>query len=80
MAAAQSAMDAPRERDGSAIVAATEPGGSGAGGPATRPQPFAHHAPGVARVNNGSFGCCPAPVLAAQEAWRRRFLEQPDGF
>ncbi|XP_044975935.1 putative L-cysteine desulfhydrase 1 [Hordeum vulgare subsp. vulgare] len=41
---------------------------------------FAHHDPAVARVNNGSFGCCPASVLEAQARWQRLFLAQPDAF
>ncbi|RLN22240.1 hypothetical protein C2845_PM07G07300 [Panicum miliaceum] len=41
---------------------------------------FAHHDAAVARVNNGSFGCCPASVLAAQARWQRLFLAQPDAF
>jgi L-cysteine desulfhydrase len=41
---------------------------------------FAHHDAAVARVNNGSFGCCPASVLAAQVQWQRLFLAQPDDF
>lgn len=40
---------------------------------------FAHHKPGLARVNNGSFGSCPKSVLAAQAAWFRWWLRQPDG-
>ncbi|KAL8171788.1 hypothetical protein V2J09_023592 [Rumex salicifolius] len=41
---------------------------------------FSHHDPIVARVNNGSFGCCPATVLSAQHSWQLRFLRQPDLF
>jgi len=41
---------------------------------------FAHHDAAVARVNNGSFGCCPASVLAAQARWQGLFLAQPDAF
>ncbi|XP_010271034.1 PREDICTED: L-cysteine desulfhydrase-like [Nelumbo nucifera] len=41
---------------------------------------FAHHDPGVARINNGSFGSCPAYVIAAQKEWQLRFLRQPDDF
>ncbi|XP_021312410.1 putative L-cysteine desulfhydrase 1 isoform X1 [Sorghum bicolor] len=41
---------------------------------------FAHHDAAVARVNNGSFGCCPASVLAAQAHWQGLFLAQPDAF
>ncbi|KAL2326553.1 hypothetical protein Fmac_025611 [Flemingia macrophylla] len=41
---------------------------------------FSHHQPGVARLNNGSFGSCPRSVLAAQSAWQLRFLQQPDDF
>ncbi|GMH07704.1 hypothetical protein Nepgr_009544 [Nepenthes gracilis] len=41
---------------------------------------FSHHDPTVARINNGSFGCCPATVLAAQRRWQYRFLAQPDLF
>ncbi|KAK7344335.1 hypothetical protein VNO77_13811 [Canavalia gladiata] len=43
-------------------------------------QEFSHHQPGVARINNGSFGSCPRSVLAAQNAWQLRFLQQPDEF
>ncbi|OEL32420.1 putative L-cysteine desulfhydrase 1 [Dichanthelium oligosanthes] len=41
---------------------------------------FAHHDRAVARVNNGTFGCCPASVLAARARWQRLFLSQPDAF
>ncbi|XP_010523878.1 PREDICTED: L-cysteine desulfhydrase [Tarenaya hassleriana] len=41
---------------------------------------FAHHQNGIARINNGSFGCCPGSVLADQREWQLRFLEQPDDF
>ncbi|KAM6597692.1 hypothetical protein CsatA_008216 [Cannabis sativa] len=41
---------------------------------------FAHHDQTVARINNGSFGCCPAFVMDAQRIWQRRFLAQPDDF
>ncbi|KAG2597010.1 putative L-cysteine desulfhydrase 2 [Panicum virgatum] len=41
---------------------------------------FAHHDGAVARVNNGTFGCCPATVLAARARWQRLFLSQPDAF
>ncbi|XP_028792077.1 probable L-cysteine desulfhydrase, chloroplastic [Neltuma alba] len=41
---------------------------------------FAHHDPAVARINNGSFGCCPASVIAAQQKWQMKNLRQPDHF
>ncbi|MQM12419.1 hypothetical protein Taro_045336 [Colocasia esculenta] len=41
---------------------------------------FAHHDPAVARLNNGSFGSCPASVLAAQQRLQRLWLRQPDAF
>jgi hypothetical protein len=34
----------------------------------------------VARLNNGSFGSCPASVLQAQVEFQRLFLAQPDFF
>ncbi|KAJ1397979.1 Pyridoxal phosphate-dependent transferase, major domain [Sesbania bispinosa] len=43
-------------------------------------QEFSHHQPGVARINNGSFGSCPRSVLTAQNSWQLRFLQQPDDF
>ena len=33
--------------------------------------------PGIVFVNHGSFGSCPAPVLAAQHAWTDRLERQP---
>ena len=39
---------------------------------------FAHHKPGLVRLNNGSFGSCPASVLAAQANWCHWWLRQPD--
>ncbi|GMN44122.1 hypothetical protein TIFTF001_013316 [Ficus carica] len=41
---------------------------------------FSHHDPSIARINNGSFGCCPRSVTAAQMEWQTRFLAQPDAF
>ncbi|XP_060217535.1 L-cysteine desulfhydrase [Lycium barbarum] len=41
---------------------------------------FIHHQPGIARINNGSFGSCPASIIAAQKRWQLRFLQQPDDF
>ncbi|PSS21632.1 L-cysteine desulfhydrase [Actinidia chinensis var. chinensis] len=41
---------------------------------------FAHHDPAVARINNGSFGSCPATIIAAQHRWHLRFIQQPDDF
>ncbi|KAI4349860.1 hypothetical protein L6164_010407 [Bauhinia variegata] len=41
---------------------------------------FSHHDLAVARINNGSFGCCPASVIAAQQEWQHKFLRQPDHF
>ncbi|KAG9459971.1 hypothetical protein H6P81_004479 [Aristolochia fimbriata] len=51
--------------------------------PITEPEirtEFSHHDPRVARINNGSFGSCPASVIAAQNLWQRLFLQQPDDF
>ncbi|GAV68465.1 Aminotran_5 domain-containing protein [Cephalotus follicularis] len=41
---------------------------------------FSHHDPNVARINNGSFGCSPRSILAAQQQWQLNFLSQPDHF
>ncbi|GLT96518.1 hypothetical protein SLE2022_141330 [Rubroshorea leprosula] len=41
---------------------------------------FSHHHPSVARINNGSFGSCPASVLAAQKEIQLQWLSQPDDF
>ncbi|XP_019428448.1 PREDICTED: probable L-cysteine desulfhydrase, chloroplastic [Lupinus angustifolius] len=41
---------------------------------------FSHHDPAVARINNGSFGCCPASVISAQHHWQLKNLRQPDHF
>lgn len=41
---------------------------------------FSHHEAGIVRINNGSFGCCPSSVQAAQQSWQRSFLQQPDHF
>ncbi|XP_008246316.1 PREDICTED: probable L-cysteine desulfhydrase, chloroplastic [Prunus mume] len=41
---------------------------------------FAHHAPGVAMMNNGSFGCCPASVISALHQWQLKMLRQPCNF
>ncbi|CAL5378348.1 unnamed protein product [Camellia sinensis] len=41
---------------------------------------FAHHDSSVARINNGSFGSCPASIIAAQQQWQLKFLQQPDDF
>lgn len=39
---------------------------------------FLHHRANVARLNNGSFGAAPTPVLEAANAYRLEFLAQPD--
>ena len=39
---------------------------------------FDHHAHGIARLNHGSFGATPKPVLAAVEKCRAQWLAQPD--
>jgi isopenicillin-N epimerase len=36
--------------------------------------------PGVRHLNHGGFGACPAPLLAAQTAWRERMERQPTRF
>ncbi|XP_010241448.1 PREDICTED: probable L-cysteine desulfhydrase, chloroplastic [Nelumbo nucifera] len=41
---------------------------------------FSYHDPGVARINHGAFGSCPASVIAAQREWQLRYLRQPDDF
>ncbi|GAA0168643.1 lyase [Lithospermum erythrorhizon] len=41
---------------------------------------FRHHDPTTARINNGSFGCCPASIMAAQQKWQMKFLKNPDRF
>lgn len=41
---------------------------------------FSHHDPTVARINNGSFGCCPATIIAAQQRYQILILRQPDYF
>ncbi|MCO5568417.1 hypothetical protein L7F22_022116 [Adiantum nelumboides] len=41
---------------------------------------LAHHEVGVVRLNNGSFGSCPASVQAAQARWASLWLRQPDRF
>ncbi|XP_078444940.1 putative L-cysteine desulfhydrase 1 [Wolffia australiana] len=41
---------------------------------------FAHHGSEMARVNNGSFGCCPASVQAAQRRLQDLWLRHPEKF
>ncbi|KAK4402084.1 putative L-cysteine desulfhydrase, chloroplastic [Sesamum angolense] len=41
---------------------------------------FSHHDPTIARINNGSFGCCPATIMAAQQRYQLLYLRQPDYF
>lgn len=41
---------------------------------------FAHHHPGVARLNNGSFGSAPRRVLDDQAEWNVQWLRHPDAF
>ncbi|XP_009366026.2 LOW QUALITY PROTEIN: probable L-cysteine desulfhydrase, chloroplastic [Pyrus x bretschneideri] len=41
---------------------------------------FSHHDPNVARINNGSFGSCPASLIEAQRRWQIKNLAQPDQF
>ncbi|ESR41562.1 hypothetical protein CICLE_v10011696mg [Citrus x clementina] len=41
---------------------------------------FSHHVQNIARINNGSFGCCPKSVMSAQQKWQLEFLKQPDDF
>ncbi|KAH7432257.1 hypothetical protein KP509_07G015600 [Ceratopteris richardii] len=41
---------------------------------------LAHHESSMARLNNGSFGCCPLSVQAAQSKWASLWLRQPDRF
>ncbi|PIA37907.1 hypothetical protein AQUCO_02900038v1 [Aquilegia coerulea] len=41
---------------------------------------FSHHQPEFARLNNGSFGSCPASIISAQTQFQLRFLQQPDDF
>ncbi|KAH9313071.1 hypothetical protein KI387_028106 [Taxus chinensis] len=41
---------------------------------------FEHHEKGMSRLNNGSFGSCPASVLESQAKWAGLWLQQPDKF
>lgn len=41
---------------------------------------FSHHAEGIARLNNGSFGAIPQPVLEAEAEARLKWRENPDSF
>ncbi|XP_062143803.1 probable L-cysteine desulfhydrase, chloroplastic [Alnus glutinosa] len=41
---------------------------------------FSHHDPAIARINNGSFGCCPASIIEAQQLLQLDYLRQPDHF
>ncbi|XP_057550399.1 probable L-cysteine desulfhydrase, chloroplastic [Amaranthus tricolor] len=41
---------------------------------------FSHHDQTIARINNGSFGCCPSSIISAQRKWQLLFLKQPDLF
>lgn len=41
---------------------------------------FVHHAPGIARLNNGSFGASPQAVLDAEAEHRARWRANPDAF
>ncbi|KAL8545325.1 hypothetical protein ACS0TY_005487 [Phlomoides rotata] len=41
---------------------------------------FSHHDSTIARINNGSFGCCPATIIAAQQRHQLLYLRQPDDF
>ena len=41
---------------------------------------FGHHHPGVARLNNGSFGSAPKRVLDDQAQWNMQWLQHPDAF
>ena len=41
---------------------------------------FGHHHPGVARLNNGSFGSAPKRVLDDQAQWNLQWLQHPDAF
>jgi selenocysteine lyase/cysteine desulfurase len=40
---------------------------------------FAHHAAGIARLNHGSFGGAPKPVIEAESAHRAWWRANPDG-
>ena len=42
------------------------------------PSDFNHHSTRIARLNHGSFGACPKPVLDIQNEYRNIWLEQPD--
>jgi len=41
---------------------------------------FSHHDPHVARLNHGSFGATPTPVIKAEENFRSRWRANPDAF
>ncbi|KAK7814628.1 probable L-cysteine desulfhydrase, chloroplastic [Quercus suber] len=41
---------------------------------------FSHHDSTIARINNGSFGCCPSSITNSQQHLQLQFLSQPDHF
>lgn len=49
-------------------------------GEVTVGEDFEHHKKGLARLNHGSFGACPGPVLRAQDQARREWLAEPDAW
>ena len=39
---------------------------------------FSHHQPGIARLNHGSFGAAPLPVIRVEDAHRLQWRSNPD--
>jgi selenocysteine lyase/cysteine desulfurase len=66
-----------------ALAATTATATAVAGGLFGRPlreKHFAHHAPNVLRLNNGSFGACPEGVLKKQRELQDEWNSNPDDF